>query len=142
MNHVGKYYCWFYVEKNNKCEQLEVSLNDSVESSIWVDGLNNQVYLCTKELQEIKEYLYSEDFVQDRFDSVNIMKHFMRKIIKFHDIVSEDGEFENEDDYEVWNFIAENILYDDQHRYPPIPVFSYVTVQVKTSDLAFLAHWT
>ena len=105
---------------------MEVSLDDSVQSSIWVDGLSNQVYLWTKVLQEIKEYLFSEGFVQDISDSENIMIDFIKKIIKLHDIVSEDEDFENEDDHDVWDFIQDNLLYDDEHRHLPIPVFSYV----------------
>jgi len=63
------------------------------------------VFLRSKAIQEIKEYLYSEAYVQDRYDSGNVMKDFMKKIINLHDIVSEGGEFENEDDYEVCKFI-------------------------------------
>ena len=49
---VGKYYHWFYVSKTKiKRGQLQMLLTDSVESSIWVYGLNNQVYVHTKALK-------------------------------------------------------------------------------------------
>ena len=54
------------------------------------------------------------------------MKDFMKKIIAPYDIVCEGREFDNDEDCDVWNFIQQNLLYDDIHRNLPIPVFSYV----------------
>ena len=37
----------------------------------------------------------------------------------------------------MWNFIQENLLYDDEHRHLPIPVFSYVK---PTLEPRFMLH--
>ena len=123
---VGNYYRWFFIGEKHNHEYLETALTDSVESSIWVDGLSNQVYLRSKAIQELNDYLDSEGFVEDGSDSRIVMRNFMKKIISLHGIFCEDREFDNKDDHEMWNFIQENLLYDDEHRHLPIPVFSYV----------------
>ena len=123
---VGNYYRWFFIGEKHNHEYLETALTDSVESSIWVDGLSNQVYLRSKAIQELNDYLDSEGFVEDGSDSRIVMRNFMKTIISLHGIFCEDREFDNEDDHEMWNFIQENLLFDDEHRNLPIPVFSYV----------------
>ena len=87
---VGNYYRWFFIGEKHNHEYVETSLNDSVESSIWVDGLSNQVYLRIKAMKELNEYLDSEGFVEDGSESRIVMRNFMKKIISLHGIFCED----------------------------------------------------
>ena len=58
---VEQYYHWFFVKRKRMSrDHVVISLTRSVESSLWVDGLQNQVFFCIKELPEIAEYLDSE----------------------------------------------------------------------------------
>ena len=68
----------------------------------------------------------SENYVEDTHDSGNVMRDFMMKIITLSEISYGDETFDDDDDCEEWNFIENNLLYDDIHKHLPIPVFSYV----------------
>ena len=54
IRNVGQYYRWFII-KNARIgrEMLECVLDDLVQSSMWIDGLQNQVCLRVKALPEI-----------------------------------------------------------------------------------------
>ena len=41
-------------------------------------------------------------------------------------MIIQNRDFECDVDKEMWEFIKGNLLYDDEHRHIPIPVFSYV----------------
>ena len=50
----------------------------------------------------------------------------MKQIIRLKEIYSEYGEFDTEEDFHMWNFMEENLLYNDGKRHLPILVFSFV----------------
>ena len=72
--HVGNYYRWFIVinDRMNR-EMLEQVLNVSINSSMWIDGLQNQVCVRVKALPEIKRYLESLDIGDASDDPRNTM---------------------------------------------------------------------
>ena len=54
------------------------------------------------------------------------MKLFILKIVNFNRISTQNRNFECEEDSDLWVFMKDNLLYDDEYRNIPIPVFSYV----------------
>ena len=105
---------------------LECFLDDSIELSWWIDGLQNQVCICVKALPEIEKYFESLNILYTQYGSAKIMKDFIGKIICFNKWINQNREFECDEDHDMWEFMKNNLLYDDEYRHIPIPVFSYV----------------
>ena len=124
---VGNYYRWFIIinDRMNR-EMLEEVLDVSINSSMWIDGLQNQVCVRVKALPEIGRYLESLDIVDDRCDPRNIMHKFMTKMIHFHGITEEDKQHLSEEDHHLCGNMEAFMHYNDEYRHIPIPVFSYV----------------
>ena len=94
VKNVGNYYRWFYVknERMNR-DHVETALELSLDSCMWVDGLQNQVYLRTKAIPEMKEYLNYLDVSNDIFEASNEMKDFMQNLIQLNYIYCGNMEF-------------------------------------------------
>jgi len=107
-------------------DHVDTALELSLNSCMWVDGLHNQVYLRTKAIPEMKEYLESVEVSNDIYDPSSVMMAFMQKLIELHEIYCGNMEFCCDEDHELGLFIQDNMLYDDDDRHIPIPVFSYV----------------
>ena len=94
IKNVGNYYRWFII-KNDRIgrDRLEFLSDECVESSLWIDGIQNQVCLRVKALSEIQEYLESIDILDERNDPKSIMKLFVLKIVNFHIISTQNMYF-------------------------------------------------
>ena len=93
---------------------------------MWVDGLQNQVYLRIKAIPELSRFLDGIDISSDVEDLVNVMSEYFGEIIDLHDQFKIFGGFESDEDNINWNHIQRNMLYDDDSRHIPIPVYSYI----------------
>lgn len=124
---VGNYYHWFII-KNERIgrEMLENMLDESITSSMWIDGLQNQVCVRVKALPEIYQYLESIDIFDNSNGATDKMKVFLMNRVKLNGIIHQNRDFECDDDNDMWEFMKWNLLYDDENRHIPIPVFSYV----------------
>ena len=107
-------------------DHVDTALELSLNSCMWVDGLQNQVYLRIKEIPEMKKYLTYLDVFNDINDGSNEMKEFMEKLIELYETDITNQDFSCDEDHELWLFIQDNLLYDDDDKHIPIPVFSYV----------------
>ncbi len=89
----GNYYRWFFV-KNDRIgrEQLETVLDLSMNSSVWVDGLQNQVFVRVKAFKEISEHLDSLDIGQDMETPIVMMKEFLKNIIELYNQFNDCGD--------------------------------------------------
>lgn len=124
---VGNYYRWFIIiNKRLGRERLENVLDDSIWNSLWVDGLQNQVCLRLKDLPEVIEFLELQDIPEDNQNSRYVMKTYFKKVSHYHNMFSENENYGSETDHELWAFMNNGILHDDDLRHLPIPVFSYV----------------
>ena len=124
---VGNYYRWFIIKKVRMGrEMLENVLDVCLKSSMWIYGLQNQVCIRVKAISEIHEYLESMDILDDGHGPRSTMKSFIMKIINLNAISTQNGDFECEEDHDMWLFMRDNLLYDDEYRHVPIAVFSYV----------------
>mgnify|MGYP000383231822 CR=1 FL=1 len=55
---VGQYFRWFYIKKERLGRAiLESVLDPSMDKSVWVDGLQNKVFLRVKAFLEILKFL-------------------------------------------------------------------------------------
>ena len=124
---VGNYYRWFIIiNKRLGRERLENVLDDSIWNSLWVDGLQNQVCLWLNALPEVIEFLELQDIPEDNQNSRYVMKTYFKKVSHYHNMFSENENYGSETDHELWAFMKNDILHDDDLRHLPIPVFSYV----------------
>ena len=82
---------------------------------MWVDGLQNQVFLRVKAFPEIITYLEDMHLSDDLEDLVNVMNAFLVYIIHLHDEFNMLGAFECDEDDLNWTFIEQNMLYDDDN---------------------------
>ena len=82
---VGNYYRWFHVknERMNR-DHVDTALELELKSCMWVDGLQNQVYLRTKAIPEMKQYLEYVEVSNDILDPSSVMKAYMQKLIELH----------------------------------------------------------
>ena len=105
---------------------LESVLDPSMNKSVWVDGLQNKVFLHVKAFPEILTFLQDMHLSDDLEDPDNVMNAFLVEIIHLHDEFNMLGAFECDNDSQKWNFIQQHMLYDDDNRHIPIPVYSYI----------------
>ena len=118
-------------------EQLESSIQVSLSSTMWVDGLQNQVRLRTKAIKEVQEYIESIEVQGRRNDPKNKMISIFTEIFRLNTCSHENAYFDDVDDVLQWKFIKDHMLYDDDQRHIPVPVFSYIK---PTMGPRFLLH--
>ena len=124
---VGHYYRWFYITKERLGREiLESVLDPSMKKSVWVDGLQNKVFLRVKAFPEMLKYLEDMNLSDDLEDPANVMNAFLVDIIHLHNEFNMLGAFECDEDNQHWQFIRQNMLYDDDKKHIPIPVYSYI----------------
>ena len=125
-------------------DHVDTALELSLNSCMWVDGLQNQVYLRIKEIPEMKKYLTYLDVFNDINDGSNEMKEFMEKLIELYETDITNQDFSCDEDHELWLFIQDNLLYDDDDKHIPIPVFflcqANIGTKIYTSCIAFIGR--
>lgn len=131
---VEHYYRWFYIvpKQLNQEEMLE-GLNANVRRTLWIDSLQNQIQLRKNALPELIE------FVSRKFVLQNSSSHIKNTIEWFQRIyfLSLEDNQRFQKDIEDWNFICKNLLYVNEEKHLPIPVFSYVRPTLGTR---FILH--
>ena len=79
-----------------------------------------------KALPEIEDFLKSLDLLDVQENPEICMYSFMMKIIDLNKKIIMNIDIENDEDKNLWKFIKENLLYDNNDKHIPIPVYSYV----------------
>ena len=65
-------------------EQLESAIQVSLSSTLWIDGLQNQVRLRTKAIKEVQEYIESIEVQGRRNDPKNKMISIFTEIFRLN----------------------------------------------------------
>ena len=128
------------VQSNQKTlsrEQIENSLEDSINDSLWIDGLQHQVCIRPNALPEVIMFLDSLDINEESQHSTYIMKTYLLKLTIFHNNHILNQGYDNDCDEEMWNKMKDNISPDDGLRNLSVPVFSYIN---PTMGPRFILH--
>ena len=89
-------------------------------------GLQHQVCLRLKALPEVIQHLESMQISSCSYDPEYMMKTYFMKINHYHNMFLEDHNYGSDNDQEQWSCMEKHILYEDDLRHLPIPVFSYI----------------
>ena len=64
--------------------------------------------------------------IEKLYDPVNIMKRYLKKISNLNSMALENSNFGSNGLQDMWDFVNNNMLYEDKYRHLPIPIFSYI----------------
>ena len=98
-------------------EEMENGLVTSLYESLWIDGLQNQVFIRPNALPEVMNYLDSLDLNEEMQHSQYIMKTYLLQMNIFHNNHILNQENENECDEDMWNKMNNNIYPDTETIY-------------------------
>ena len=122
---VGDYYRWFYVDMAQKiaADEMMDLVNEDVNKTSWIDGLQRKVKLRFLALNEIIEYC-------DTFDEGEIShetESMLSMIRNIHRVFTVDFCTLNDDDQDFFYFANNELIHrDESQKHLPVPVFSYV----------------
>ena len=135
---VGHYYRWFYIQMNSKLDSVKMDemINQSLEVTWWVDGLQRQVKLRKIALSELMDWCdYIENDNDENIDGVHAMIEVFRKIFR---VTTIDPTELSHDEAIFLCHANENLLYiNEKEESLPIPVFSYIKPSM---GIQFLHH--
>ena len=123
---VGNYYRWFKcTEKSLNRKSIEEKLNNDLKLSCFIDGVQHQVRIRKKALPEIYEYIESlnrpDDFLHPICIMIDLFLHIKTLLTTS---ASNNRELNNQETIQL-NHLNEELLYDDDKRHLPVPVYSY-----------------
>ena len=137
-NNPGQYFRWFsYCKKKVQGDTLREKIVQSIDQSIWVDKLQQQIRFRKNALPEIIEYINSLEIenVNDIPDGLLDMANLFKKI---NNILQHPIELLNEEDTHFLQFINEDLVDDDSSSdLLPVPVYSYIK---PTLGIQFIHH--
>ena len=112
-------------------------LKGSLQTSFWIDALQNQVLVRVKAFTEISDF-FNERNINEEIDHPEmIMISFLLEMKELYEEFNKSEDIRDTDRYDKLCFIRDNMIYDDHLKHLPVPVYSYVK---PTMGAKFLLH--
>ena len=118
-------------------DELDRKLQNNMNESCFIDGLQNQVCIRIKALPEIMQYIDSLEQSDDVLHPIYSIANLFSRIKSLIDLNTSDSNTLNNEEKERLKFYHEELLYDDKKRHLPISVYSYARPMSATQ---FILH--
>ena len=136
---VPNYYRWFKRENSQfSYEQVEEKIDYDLNRSVWINGLNGQVKLRLKAFNEVKAFVSKFDGDTAMSESpIGLMIQFINRIISIVERGQAQYDQLEDDDADDFVFYSNEFVYDDDEKFLPVPVLSYIR---PTLVVQFILH--